>query len=87
VPHGAECPERLAVALLLTDGHVVSRHEVPRMALIAHLNVRQPFDVGHAIPTAANDSFREGARRSFRSKEGCAGRAHRRVTCCGGTAR
>ncbi len=56
VPHGAECPERLAVALLLADGHVVSRHEVPRMALVAYLDARQPLDVGHAIPTRSDQA-------------------------------
>ena len=73
VPHSAECPERLAVALLLADGHIVARHEAPRVALVQHLDARQPLDVGHAVPAGRDQATGKpcsgaAARRSSRSR-------------------
>src|SRR6185503_5563152 len=60
VPHGAEGPQWIAAAaMLLADGHVIPRHEVSRMALVAHLDARQPLDVGDAIPARGDQADRE----------------------------
>ena len=59
VAHRRERPQRLAVALLLSNLDVVTRHEASREAMVGHLDARQPLDVGDSVPPGGNQPYRE----------------------------
>ncbi len=61
--HSGERPEGLAVALLLADTDVIPRHELTRVAVVDHLDARQPLDVGHTVPARGDQAHGEAVLR------------------------
>src|SRR6478672_2482198 len=48
--NSGECPDGLAVTLLLMYIDVVPRHKAAGIAAVQHLNTGQPLDIGDSVP-------------------------------------